>query len=62
MHVPPRETRADHIEELGGWDAMLDLIEKQVPGAIAFREEMTARRFPAAGAGVSTDGEPGGGE
>lgn len=45
MHVPPRESRAQHIEERGGWDAMLDRIEQQYPTAVTFRKPMQSRSF-----------------
>ncbi len=45
MHVPPRESSAQHIEERGGWDAMLDRIEKQYPTAVTFRQPMQSRSF-----------------
>ena len=45
MHVPPPDSRARHIVELGGWNAMLDLIEREVPNAYVFRKEMATRRF-----------------
>jgi len=45
MHVPPRDSRAQHIEDRGGWDAMLDRIEEQYRGAVTFREPMQTRNF-----------------
>lgn len=45
MHVPPRNSHAQHIEELGGWDAMLDRIEKHYPAAVTFRKPMQSRAF-----------------
>ncbi len=45
MHVPPPDNRARHIVELGGWSAMLDLIEREVPNAYVFRKEMATRRY-----------------
>lgn len=46
MHIPPRNVRAQHIEQRGGWDAMLGRIEKQYPAAVIFREPMQTRSFP----------------
>jgi hypothetical protein len=45
MHVPPRDGREQHLEELGGWDAMMDRIEKKYPTALTFREPMQTRSF-----------------
>ncbi len=46
MHVPPRDSQEQHIEERGGWDAMLDRIQKQYPAAVSFRKPMQSRSFP----------------
>jgi L-ascorbate metabolism protein UlaG (beta-lactamase superfamily) len=45
MHVPLRSAKDPYIQELGGWDKMLSKIEKDVPEAVVFRDQMTSVYF-----------------